>query len=235
MASAIKRERDQRELEPHRGLAAPESGRRAGRRALPCSGSGAPDRRCPRCIRQARRCPARRRRSARRRWPRPLSVSAARISEPDERLRGLLRPSRRNDPRAAARAPSRIAARSASLRASSARSHSLSVPIERRFRLAEPMRSSRSSMIITFECTMVCVTRSPSRTSGQTQADAVADARLLQACAESGCGRCAWCGSRARCRACAARSSALRARASRCSRFASALAMPVQVRNWFSI
>ena len=41
--------------------------------------------------------------------------------------------------------------------ASMARSHSLSVPIDRLFRLAEPMRRNRSSMIMTLECIIVSV------------------------------------------------------------------------------
>ena len=64
------------------------------------------------------------------------------------------------------RIPNDLAARALSPCASIARSHSVSVPIERLLRLAEPTRNRRSSTIITLECTMVWVVSSPLRTCG---------------------------------------------------------------------
>ena len=124
-----------------------------------------------------------------------------------QRLRGLLRRRRRNDRRAGARASRRLRRARRRCAPRCARSHSLSVPIERLLRLAEPMRSNRSSMIITLECTMVCGDALAVAHLRADQADAVGRRPPPAACAGSGCGRCAWCGSRARCRACAARPS----------------------------
>ena len=238
IASAMSASGISGELEP--GVATAGGGKAVAEQAgddFACSGSDAPGSASPRCIRRARPGRVRRHRSDAARWPRPLSVSAAWISEPDcQRLRGLLRPRRRNDPRAAARGLGAIAARSASLRASSARSHSLSVPIERLLRLAEPMRSSRSSMIITLECTMVCGDalavahlrdrrrRTRSATPASCRRAQEPDAAVAHGVAlEPGVGRVRRDHQR------------LRARASPCSRFASALAIASQVRNWFSM
>ena len=50
--------------------------------------------------------------------------------------------------------------------ASKARSHSVSAPIERLLRLAEPMRSRQSSTIITLLCTMTAAAELASRVAG---------------------------------------------------------------------
>ena len=74
--------------------------------------------------------------------------------------------SRRNGrPEGGAERPGSWPAPSALL-ASMARSHSVSVPIERLLRLAEPTRRNRSSMIITLECIIVSVVLRPSSTCG---------------------------------------------------------------------
>ena len=61
---------------------------------------------------------------------------------------------------------SRMARRCELVCASKARSHSVSVPIERLLRLAEPTRSRRSSTTKTFEWIIVLAVRAPSVTSG---------------------------------------------------------------------
>ena len=62
----------------------------------------------------------------------------------------------------------RIPARSPALRASMTRSHSVSAPIDRLFRLAEPTRRKVSSITITLECTMVLAVFLPALTCGYT-------------------------------------------------------------------
>ena len=68
----------------------------------------------------------------------------------------------------------------ASLCASKARSHSVSVPIERLFMLAEPTRSRRSSTTMTLEWIMTWAVDSPCRHFGTDETNALADAGGLQ-------------------------------------------------------
>ena len=96
--------------------------------------------------------------TVRRLWPRPERFCAASSMPPP--LAKCLATSAAATPQWSAKRRcrmSRIFTRSAALLASMARSHSVSVPMERLLRLAEPTRKNRSSMIITLECIIVSV------------------------------------------------------------------------------
>ena len=127
------------------------------------------DRPTPRRNRRTRRRRVRRRRSAAGEWPparEPVGQCNERIACAFSAPVQLRQRKRRNALRSAGCGCRQWHGGSAALRASIARSHSLSAPIERLFMLAEPMRRRRSSITMTLEWIMVAVPSSPSSTCG---------------------------------------------------------------------
>ena len=158
-----------------------------------------------------------------------MSSSRERVRRRDERLAprraAPLRRRRRSGPRSAGRARAGFRDRSASDFASITRSHSVSVPIERLLRLAEPTR--RDSIIDDHDLGVHHGVRDALAGSylGTHQAHTLTHARLPEARAGTECGRCAWCDTRTSSPACAARPAGPADPAFARMRWASALAI----------